>query len=63
MTDAEKQDDRAAVGSPVERIFGRPANEGTAPACEHPSKVETHFTYGYRWHCPDCKASGEDWWD
>lgn len=32
-------------------------------ACKHQHKVETHFTYGYRWHCPDCKAGGESWWD
>lgn len=33
------------------------------PSCSHANKVEQHFTYGYQWHCPDCKASGEDWWD
>lgn len=32
-------------------------------ACAHPNKVEQHFTYGYRMHCPDCKHSVDDWWD
>jgi rubredoxin len=31
--------------------------------CEHPNKKTQHFTYGLRWHCPDCGAKGEHWWD
>jgi hypothetical protein len=31
--------------------------------CRHPNKVEQHFTYGYRMHCPDCGHSVDDWWD
>ena len=31
--------------------------------CPHANKVEQHFTYGYRMHCPDCGHSVDDWWD
>lgn len=54
---------RPAEGRPLEREVKPPVSGGTAQACEHPNKQEKHFTYGYRWWCPDCKASGEDWWD
>ena len=51
------------VAGPVQRPVGRPVEDESVQACAHPNKVERHFTYGYRWHCPDCKAGGEDWWD
>ena len=50
-----------AVGAPVEAPVRR--LEPERAACAHPNKVETHFTYGYRMHCPDCKHSEESWLD
>lgn len=55
--------DNGAGASPVERGVRPPVEVETPQACLHPNKVEQHFTYGYRWHCPDCKAGGESWWD
>lgn len=60
--DTEGTNGPAGAG-PLERMVGQPANDGTEPACKHPNKVEKHFTYGYRMHCPDCKHSEESWWD
>lgn len=50
-----------AVGAQVERAVMPPQPERAA--CAHPNKVEKHFTYGYRMHCPDCKHSVDEWWD
>lgn len=54
---------RPAVATRLDRGVGRPAPERAEVECKHSRKMEKHFTYGYRWHCPDCKAGGEDWWD
>ena len=63
MNDTTKTEPAApAVGSRLDRGVRRLVEDAPPPACAHPNKVETHFTYGYRWHCPDCKAGGEDWW-
>ncbi len=60
---AKTDDRRDAVAGQVDRPVVPPVKDAPVAACEHPHKVEKHFTYGYRWHCPDCKAGGEDWWD
>lgn len=60
MTDEDAPLAPAPVGQ-VERPVGRPVPQRAD--CMHPNKVERHFTYGYRWHCPDCKERGESWWD
>lgn len=58
----EQGTERPADAGRLQQPVGRPGPKRDH-ACAHPNKVEKHFTYGYRWHCPDCKAGGESWWD
>ena len=62
MTERNETAQPAPLGQ-VERGVGRPVPERAEVACKHPRRVEQHFTYGYRMHCPDCKHSEESWWD
>lgn len=59
MSDRSETKPAADEGRLDQRV--RPPAENAQ--CQHPNKVAQHFTYGYRWHCPDCKAGGESWWD
>ncbi len=63
MNDPKRDDVAGLSGSGVERVVRAPEPERAKQACKHPNKVTQNFTYGMRWHCPDCKASREDWWD